>query len=63
MSPKFSFLTMCSDIGVPISLEENSGLNQVITYLGYDLDSTRMKCRLPKEIVFKTFNSHWNKTS
>lgn len=51
-----SFLNMCSDIGVPISLEKTCGPNQVITYLGYELDSTKMECRLPKEKIVKCVN-------
>lgn len=47
---------MCSDIGVPISLEKTCGPDQVITYLGYELDSTKMECRLLKEKILKCIN-------
>lgn len=48
-----TFLDMCTDIGVPISLEKTCGPKQVITYLGYELDSTKMECRLPEDKIIK----------
>lgn len=41
--------TMCSNIGVPILFEKCCGPNKVITYLGYELDSTNMECTHPKK--------------
>lgn len=49
--------------GFQYHLKKNCGINQVITYFGYELDSTLMKCTFRKEKKFKTFNLHLNKTS
>lgn len=47
---KYTSFRYSSDIWIPISLEKkNCGPNQVITYIGYELDSTIMKCTFPKE--------------
>lgn len=48
-----AFLSMCVDIGVPISLEKTCGPLQTITYLGYELDSCKMECRLPHDKIVK----------
>lgn len=48
-----AFLSMCVDIGVPVSLEKTSCPLQTITYLGYELDSCKMECRLPHDKIVK----------
>lgn len=46
---KYTSFRYSSDIWIPISLEKKCGPNQVITYFGYELDSTIMKCTFRKE--------------
>ncbi|XP_061195748.1 uncharacterized protein LOC133203975 [Saccostrea echinata] len=48
-----AFLDMLMDIGVPISLEKTCGPSQIITYLGYELDSVKMESRLPDDKILK----------
>ena len=47
------FLFMCADIGIPMAMEKTLGPYQLITFLGYELDTINMESRLPKEKIIK----------
>lgn len=47
------FISLCSDIGVPIKHEKTVLPSTVITIYGIEIDSVAMECRLPKEKVEK----------
>lgn len=36
-----------ADFGVPLALEKTEGLVTAITFLGIEIDSEQMECRLP----------------
>lgn len=47
------FISLCSDIGVPIKHEKTVLPSTVITIYGIEIDSVAMECRLPNEKVEK----------
>ena len=48
-----AFLSMCADIGIPIAPDKTVQLTQVITFLGFELDSVAMEVRLPVDKLNK----------
>ena len=48
-----SFLSACADIGIPMAQEKTFKPAQVITFLGYELDSLQMEVRLPLDKLDK----------
>ena len=47
------FVTMCAEIGIPIAPEKTFPPSQVLTFLGYELDSQHMEIRLPLDKLTK----------
>ena len=47
------FLHMCADIGVPMAEEKTFLPTQVLSFLGYELDSVKMEVRLPSDKLEK----------
>ena len=47
------FLHMCADIGVPMAEEKTFLTTQVLSFLGYELDSVKMEVRLPSDKLEK----------
>jgi hypothetical protein len=50
------FISMCSDIGVPMKHEENILPSTIITIYGIEIDSEPMKSRLPIDRIEKIKN-------
>lgn len=48
-----SFVNMCADVGVPLAREKTFQPSQVMSFLGYELDSVMMEVRLPLEKLVK----------
>ena len=47
------FLQMCNHIGVPIAHDKTYDACQIITFLGYELDTVKMEARLPQDKIQK----------
>ena len=45
-----SFIDVCKVLGVPIAWEKSEGAQQVITFLGLEIDTKEMQVRLLEEI-------------
>jgi hypothetical protein len=41
------FLSVCSDIGVPMSKEKTFQPSTIMSFVGYEIDTTLMEVRLP----------------
>jgi len=39
----------CEELGVPLAMEKLEGPSTAITFLGIEIDTSRMEIRLPKE--------------
>ena len=48
-----SFLRMCSDLGVPIKRDKTEYTTTCITFMGLELDSSKMEARLPQDKLHK----------
>lgn len=46
-------LSMCAEVGIPIAPGKTVNPTQVITFLGFELDSVAMELRLPVDKLHK----------
>lgn len=48
-----AFLSLCLDIGIPVSLDKTFDENQIIAVLGDELDSLRVESWIPQDKISK----------
>jgi len=46
-------LSVCSDIGVPMSKEKTFQPSKIMSFVGYEIDTTLMEVRLPSDKLMK----------
>jgi hypothetical protein len=49
------FLAVCKDMGVPMAKDKTFQPSQIMTFVGYKLDTTLMEVRLPQDKLFKFY--------
>jgi len=47
-----NFLAVCKDMGVPMAKDKTFQPSQIMTFVGYELDTTLMEVRLHLSITF-----------
>ena len=49
------FLAVCKDMGVQMAKDKTFQLSQIMTFVGYELDTTLMEVRLPQDKLIKCY--------